>query len=382
MTTARKTIFCTTALLGFFLLDHLALKLDQNKTPKIRVGAFPYHHSLAPNLNHVGESWGLDTVVISTNSLGFKDSTNRKISLKSDKKRILLMGDSFTEGIGVPYEETFAGLLNARFENKFEILNAGVASYSPSIYFKKIETIFQNKTLQFDVLMVFLDLSDIQDELFYSQADNGSIFLSPEGQKYNDQVKAKTIQWLKKEAPWFLLTQHFFLLGAASRALLKHILDGYDFPWIKNLNYNISRSKWTIDPILRKQYLPGLTKSAFYLQRLGKLAKKNGVKKMFLVVYPWPDQILSNDIDSIQETFWKSWAQKNNYSFVDLFPFFVKKNASRFDQTEILRSYFVKFDFHWNRNGHQFVAEKLAEVISQLDQRIFETPATAESMQK
>jgi hypothetical protein len=36
---------------------------------------------------------------------GFKDSGVRDVPLTTDKHRILFMGDSFTEGIGVPYEK-------------------------------------------------------------------------------------------------------------------------------------------------------------------------------------------------------------------------------------------------------------------------------------
>ncbi len=45
---------------------------------------------------------------------------------------VALMGDSFTEGVQVPYEDTFAGLLAS--VSPCEVKNYGVSSYSPIFY--------------------------------------------------------------------------------------------------------------------------------------------------------------------------------------------------------------------------------------------------------
>ena len=59
---------------------------------------------------------------ISTNSLGFKDKTNRQISLKTDKKRLVFIGDSFTEGLGLIYEKTFVGLIDETLKKNMTFL--------------------------------------------------------------------------------------------------------------------------------------------------------------------------------------------------------------------------------------------------------------------
>ena len=46
-------------------------------------------------------------------------------------------------------------------------MNAGVASQSPIIYFKKIKHLIEVKKVEFDELIVFLDISDIPDEYYY-----------------------------------------------------------------------------------------------------------------------------------------------------------------------------------------------------------------------
>src|SRR5271165_3205896 len=55
------------------------------------------HHALKPNCAFV-ERWGHDTYDYFTNSLGFRDEKVRDIPLTDARPRILILGNSFTEG--------------------------------------------------------------------------------------------------------------------------------------------------------------------------------------------------------------------------------------------------------------------------------------------
>ena len=124
-----------------------------------------YDHGFAANFDGY-DVWGEARYRLITDSLGFKDASTRDVPLKSASRRILLIGDSFTEGIGQPFENTFAGLLaqeGAKRSSKVEFLNAGVASYSPTIYYAKIKYLL-DKGLQFDEVVLFSDSSDVEDE--------------------------------------------------------------------------------------------------------------------------------------------------------------------------------------------------------------------------
>jgi hypothetical protein len=104
---------------------------------KVRVVEPHYSHTLAANFD--GEDWwGGKRYRVRTNSLGFKDSKIRDVPLRVDRKRVLFIGDSFTEGIGLPYEETFVGRFAAAFP-QIDVLNAAVSSYAPSVYYTKIK---------------------------------------------------------------------------------------------------------------------------------------------------------------------------------------------------------------------------------------------------
>ena len=131
-----------------------------------------FHHALKPNTEFLYQRWGNLRHSVSTNSLGFRDRTVRHVPLISDKHRILFMGDSFTYGVGLPYEKTFICLIDSELEDKnAEVLNAGVVSYSPAIYWKKTEYLLSQAGLRFDHLVVLLDISDIQDEAEFYDTD-------------------------------------------------------------------------------------------------------------------------------------------------------------------------------------------------------------------
>jgi len=158
----------------FFLLPGLFLAFDiayssltsgEEKERSARIANPVYDHGFAANFEGHGV-WGDLRYPLATNNLGLKDASVRDVPLKPDSRRILLIGDSFTEAIGMSFEDSFAGQLyraGQQRSEKIEFLNAGVASYSPSIYYKKIKYLLE-RGLQFDEVVVFSDSSDVNDE--------------------------------------------------------------------------------------------------------------------------------------------------------------------------------------------------------------------------
>ena len=92
---------------------------------------------------------------------------------KSKKYDIGFLGDSFTEGTGLVYEDTFVGILEKKLPNK-KIANLGVSSYSPAIYYTKIKKLLETG-YQFNEIIVFLDISDLVDDALCYQVINNKI---------------------------------------------------------------------------------------------------------------------------------------------------------------------------------------------------------------
>ena len=133
-------------LIGLYLSGEIALHIvSPNSNPFLGINVLRirdpvYHHTLTPKYDGF-DLWGPHRFRILSNSLGFRDASTRDVPLVADRKRVVFIGDSFTEGIGLPYEETFVGRF-ARAFPELDVLNAAVFSYSPSIYYKKKANIF------------------------------------------------------------------------------------------------------------------------------------------------------------------------------------------------------------------------------------------------
>ncbi|MFA5101459.1 MAG: hypothetical protein WC547_11295, partial [Candidatus Omnitrophota bacterium] len=116
---------------------------------RIRSGV--YHHDLAKNKCVPNARYRNFTYRVFTNSLGFKDKMVRDIPRTSGAYRILFIGDSFSEGIGFSYEDTFVGLIDSVLSKKgIEVFNAAVCSYSPSIYWRKIKYLIEDEGFRFN----------------------------------------------------------------------------------------------------------------------------------------------------------------------------------------------------------------------------------------
>jgi len=111
-----------------------------------------------------------------TNSFGLRDP-ERAVPKPPGTFRILMMGDSFIEGVGMESEFTVCAVLERilgrdRPTGRVEVVNGGCASFSPLL-----ESLFLKHTglrLEPDLVILNLDMSDVQDDYFYEmQAEYG-----------------------------------------------------------------------------------------------------------------------------------------------------------------------------------------------------------------
>ena len=110
MVNSLLVFYCLLLFLGFDFL-YSAFTRGQERERIARVANPIFDHGLVPNFDGY-DVWGEARYRFFTNSLGFKDGAVREVPLKASSRRILLMGDSYAEAIGIPYESTFFGLLN------------------------------------------------------------------------------------------------------------------------------------------------------------------------------------------------------------------------------------------------------------------------------
>ena len=158
-----------------------------------RIPSYHYHHDLRANVDVV-ENWGSYKYKLITNSLGFRDfETRNVVKINSEKKRILLIGDSMTEA-PLDYSSSYSGLMTKYFNKNYEVLNAGVGSYSPSNYYYKIKY-YLDEGYRFDHIVIFLDISDVVDELQYVYDGNDNLILNKNF--YDKKISSKIFIYLR-----------------------------------------------------------------------------------------------------------------------------------------------------------------------------------------
>ena len=329
-----------------------------------RVSSPIFHHAILPNIDKI-EKWGgnIEKRVI-TNSIGFFDKENRTVKKKNNyKKRLLLIGDSFIEGSGLPYEDTVAGLLDFELKNKYEILNSALGSYSPSIYFKKTEY-FINQGYKFDKAIVFLDVSDIFDELFIKFDENGNILTFEETKKIN-RFKKYSYKFGRYLRDNFITFRFLSLLSDKTELLKNYLKLKIKASQMLNKNFftttrnevifyrmtHIDRGLWTYDLEKFKEVEIGLKQAEEYLIKLFNLLRENNIEST-LVIYPWPTQILYGD--KYHQKYWNDFSSKNNINFLSLYE---KFNSEK--KKEFIFENFIYGDVHWNKNGTKLVFEYL-----------------------
>jgi hypothetical protein len=308
-----------------------------------------YHHDLRPSASVEDEVWGPRHSPYRTNSLGFRDRAVREVPLHADRPRIVFIGDSFTEGVGVTYESSFVGRVDAALAPRgVEVLNAGVISYCPIIYYRKVKHLLEDVGLRFEALVVYIDIGDIEDEVTYKLDADGNVRPRP----------ARRVQELGADQRHggrgffrFPRLKRFLdrnsLLGSRAYVAVERL-----FPMEGN-----RAGLWTVDDRLFEAYgREGLDTAREDMDRLRDLLRARGIP-LTVAVYPWPDQVLHRDLHSKQVAFWSQWASANGAGFIDYFPRFIDGAPAG----QVLDRYFIPGDVHWNEEGHRLIAEGFLE---------------------
>ena len=337
-----------------------------------------YHHGLVANFDGY-DLWGEAHYRFRTNSLGFRDGQVREVPLVPTTRRILLIGDSFTEGTGLAFEDTLAGLLQAagmRQADKVEFLNAGVLSYSPTLYYRKVKHLLE-RGLRFDELVVLSDVSDVYDEAthYFCQDDapQYQAYCEPGERAFFDSV-CRTRAGGRKEpcdvipyrystdnwGAW--LARHFFVTNGV-RMHVKFELQRWNGSMKQRRLALETASAWLFSPNeLEADYAPlgsaqGMARSVKSMQALADLLKQHGIP-LTIVVYPWPVELARDDRASRQVSLWRPFCATNCKAFIDASPAFFAEAQAHADWYERL---FIKGDDHYSAEGNRVLFEAIKQ---------------------
>ena len=309
-------------------------------------------------------AWGSERYALNVNSQGFRDEQVRQVPLTDPRPRILMLGDSFTESMG-PWETSFVGRIAKRFP-QYEILNGGVGGYSPSNYLNT-ERIAVNSGLDFDEAIVFIDISDVQDEAaLVSDIDSsGAVALARHQYHYQNWYSD-----LRKFVSQYLVLTNYVW------EFLERVLVGLGYYHLDhgfNGNvFNLERSGWTYRKVVEDQpfelgFAPlgvetGIAKEKRKMDLLYEdLAKRN--IPISVVVYPWPAQMIYDNADSREVRIWREWCQGKCKRFVTVFPefFAAKAQCPKLQPGCWYLRNWTFGDIHLNANGNAIIADAVSK---------------------
>ena len=271
----------------------------------------------------------------------------KSFTKKENKKNIFIFGDSFTYGVGIEFEKTYAGLIEKEFSD-YNVYNFGVGSYSPSVHLYKLKKTLE-KGIFPEKILLFLDFTDLIDEASRWQYNDqsGEIQLRSNYLYQNSKKKEKFVK------------RNFKILNNISSYINFHIRTLREKANIKIFNQRKIKTSIqgsftykdsnALDPRFWKDDYFSIGKQNLKkrLLQIADISKKNGIE-FYLIIYPWAETL-----EFGQDKFsWSNYAKKicsnENCRLIDTIPdFLVYKNQNLNWSTEL---YFLN-DEHFNESG-------------------------------
>ena len=319
-------ILLTDFFFGSYLLKFTPKKIDQT------IGHDIFDHNLKKSFKANLEWTPGKTYLYCTDKNSFRTFCDK---MDSNEKEfdIAFIGDSFTEGIGVIYEETFVGRIINNYKN-LKIANLGVVSYSPSIYFAKLKYLLENG-YKFKRVIIYFDISDVYD-------DNRKYNLINEKIRRKKSVTLSRIQRSLKTS--------FPFLAYSLKVLKNDVFKKSDF--VKKctyLDYCHEKSSWTFND----KYFGSddVNKSLEIMEMIHLLLQKYQIK-MSVGIYPWPAQIMHDTEVSKIVNLMSNFCKNKCEFFFNNFPDFFR-DINNSNKKDIILKYYINGDVHFNSLGNE-----------------------------
>ena len=332
--------------------------------------------------NYMGHEY-----IVKTNNLGFRDYEIRDLS--KNNYYTIVIGDSFVEGVGLKYEDTLVAQLNKKITNSniknYEFLNAGVASYSPYIYQRKVISIIkENPWLKTDRVILLLDKSDVQDELGYfdpiqrpeyfpTEIDSSPAYKEDYNFKYNEDY----FKDLKRGDLWRFLSKQttsgsfLKIVGDIMDMERRNLRDRYklskklgkSFFKISSKQVDSIRAINTSDFIAKYLYgnlweTKGKKSVNFSIENIIKLKNylDNKNIELLVVLFPWPFEIANKVPRENYTNYIIQELIRNEINYVSVY-----KNFLKGDIYSNISDNYIYNDMHFNRQGNKILSDIIWE---------------------
>ena len=330
------------------------------------------HHVFKPNCTST-EYWGNDSYKLFTNNLGFRDEKIRDVSLTDARPRVLLLGDSFTEG-KLAWNKSFVGRIAGHFP-QYDFLNAGMSGYSPSNYLTTTRMLL-DKRVEIDEVIVFIDNSAVALEAsFYQDTDaSGGVAgmeRAEQGSAWTRQAKLDAFI-----ARNFMLTHHLFrLLDRLQRKLV--VRGFYHLPGSYFGDpFDMEMSAWSYRKVNETVRFPGgyaplgveggIAKQMAKMTLLWQELQKRNIP-ISVVMCPHLAQLVHDTPDNRQVQIFRQWCDGKCKRFISVLPAFYAAK----EQCPLLQAgcwypkLFVFGDIHLTAAGNALVADAVIKGLTE-----------------
>ena len=264
-----------------------------------------------------------------TNSLGIRE---HEVQAKdSIKKRILVLGDSFAEGMGAPYDSTWPRIMEQllnKANNPTEVIDAGVAG--SDVFYEYVLYRDRLQRLQPDVIVVSINASDYTDYIYRGGME-----------RFRSDSTVRN-----SPAPWYEPMFHYshFFRGGCNK------LNGYSINGMF-----VSEDEY---PAI---FSDANTKFVAVLQQWQQLAQKNNAK-LCVVLHNTPTEIL-----------WPMGVNAKSMEYFALLNTALNKAAvpainvsptlmAKYKDAK-LESFSYKNDMHYTPIGYYYLAEQITDSL-------------------
>lgn len=257
------------------------------------------------------------------NSLGLSEKELKKE--KGDKFRILTIGDSFTEGVGLSYEESWVKQMETRWkEYNVETMNAGIGGSDP--VFELV--LYRDKLVEFqpNLVVVTINASDISDV----SSRGGFERFHPDGTAGKEPP-----EW-----EWIYASNHLF-------RMILHRLFKYDASLVKGSSSQASQRKAVAH-----------IKEA--IDQFGELTKANNTS-LLVVIHPSIQELRNGKHTPFlgQEELVKHMKLKG-IEYLDVSKTFEAKGMS-------VGKYYYPLDSHFNKKGYALFGNAVYTKIEEME---------------
>ena len=315
----------------FFLELYLRFK-GINATYEEQIGlggyGYPYPDYIKPENIPVYES-GRKTSYdqnefrynINANAAGFND---REWTVTKTKKRILCLGDSFTEGRGAVGDSSYPHLLQKYLHDSVEVYNAGIAGLDPFWCY----SLLQNKLQIYnpDIIILSINNSDITDYI-----SRGGF---PGLEMAKNNIHRKPPMWSKVYSKYYTLRYAMHNVMHYNTMLLR------------------PTEQKRMDEEANKKLMACADSFAVY-------GAKNNIDVYFLFQV-MNREMIEKKIDCAATL---EYCKAQGYNTIDLMDYFLKKGFK--DNKEIA----WPIDGHYNNKGYKLMAKSVAESIAAKNQK-------------